>query len=549
MVGAARAARELGGLVERPAQRRRALARQLPGRAALIGLVDGDVQAGVTHRVPRRGESPGVAELGQDRDRGQRADAVARHQRAAARLAAPVGAQLARQRLRLGVQRVDDRQRDRDLLARRRRQVELLKPLPLFHGEQITSLRNAVVIEHGLDALLPLAALVNERVAQAHAGAQIEQVPWRNPRLGQPPDHQQLPQVPGVGAIGLGAFLVAAQRAGLRRLGEVHVGSDRLELFDDEPPAGRRLQRDLELLAGETAEELTDAIAVRRRQPGAADFPGLGVQPVGRDLCSMLVESHYDCHSGPPHAPRFITGTPCAPELRRSLHTRPDRARLMPSFGWLAVVSVAALRTLASDEVHASELAGGECPQRLGEAGVTRLAAPDACPSSTAGVSGAQADMPARRTRRYATAPVAVGACCGTTIVRRSSTIAARRIQSRKSRNAGPSWELSARPLAMSSGARTAAIQPSHAGIAWVRRTMAATLPMQTPSGSIVTMKETSLTCWNASWSAGLSPSWRAATAGPALASLIVTAATPVARTMADSQPPGPSASRSTLHR
>jgi hypothetical protein len=31
-----------------------------------------------------------------------------------------------------------------------------------------------VVIEHGLDALLPLAALVNERVAQAHAGAQIE---------------------------------------------------------------------------------------------------------------------------------------------------------------------------------------------------------------------------------------------------------------------------------------------------------------------------------------------------------------------------------------
>jgi hypothetical protein len=102
------------------------------------------------------------------------ADAVVRHQRAAARLAAPVGAQLARERLGLGVQRVDDRERDRDLLARRRRQVELVKPLPLFHGEQITSLRNAVVIEHGLDALLPLAALVDERVAQAHAGAQIE---------------------------------------------------------------------------------------------------------------------------------------------------------------------------------------------------------------------------------------------------------------------------------------------------------------------------------------------------------------------------------------
>src|SRR4051812_5867856 len=36
VVGAARASRELGGLVERPAQRGRALARQVPGRAALI---------------------------------------------------------------------------------------------------------------------------------------------------------------------------------------------------------------------------------------------------------------------------------------------------------------------------------------------------------------------------------------------------------------------------------------------------------------------------------------------------------------------------------
>jgi hypothetical protein len=75
------------------------LAGEVPGRAALIGLVDDDVQAGVTDGEPRGGEAARVAELGQDRDGGQRADAVVRHQRPAARLAAPVGAQLARERL------------------------------------------------------------------------------------------------------------------------------------------------------------------------------------------------------------------------------------------------------------------------------------------------------------------------------------------------------------------------------------------------------------------------------------------------------------------
>ena len=75
-VGAAGPARGLGGLEERPAQRRRALAREVPGGAALVGLMDGDVQPGVADGVARGGEAPRVAELGEDRDRGQLADAV-----------------------------------------------------------------------------------------------------------------------------------------------------------------------------------------------------------------------------------------------------------------------------------------------------------------------------------------------------------------------------------------------------------------------------------------------------------------------------------------
>jgi hypothetical protein len=90
----------------------------MPGRAALVGLVHGDVQARVADRQARGREAPAVAQLDQDRDRGQRADAVVAHQRAAADLAARVDAQLAIDRRQLHVERVDHRQRDGDVLAR-----------------------------------------------------------------------------------------------------------------------------------------------------------------------------------------------------------------------------------------------------------------------------------------------------------------------------------------------------------------------------------------------------------------------------------------------
>src|SRR4051794_17840122 len=111
LVGAAGAPGELRRLIERPAQRGRALAGQMPGSPALVGLVDGDVQAGVANGMPRREEPVRVAELGEDRDRRQRADPVVAHQGPAAGLAAaPVGTQLARKRRGLGVEGVDDAQ-------------------------------------------------------------------------------------------------------------------------------------------------------------------------------------------------------------------------------------------------------------------------------------------------------------------------------------------------------------------------------------------------------------------------------------------------------
>ena len=161
--------------------------------------------------------------------------------------------------------RIADPALDGDLLARRLRQRQAVQPLASVGGHQRSALRAAVVIEHRLNPLLPLATLSGQGVTQPHTRAQIQQVRRRDPRLRQPPDHQQLAQMPRVGAVGLGTLLVAAPRARLRRLGQMRPGTDRVQLLDHKPPARRRLQRHLELPAAETAQKLPDALAVRRR--------------------------------------------------------------------------------------------------------------------------------------------------------------------------------------------------------------------------------------------------------------------------------------------
>ena len=213
------------------------------------------------------------------------------------------------------------------------RQPQPGEPGARLGAEQPAARRRAVVIEHGLHALLPLAALVDERVAQPDAGAQVEQVLGRDPRLRQPPDHQQLAQVAGVGAVALGALLGPAARRGLRRLGEMHLARRspaaprRRTASRSSPPARPRAR------GRGSGRRTAHAGAVGRRDPLARDLAGRRVDPLGGDLRSVLVESHYDRHSGPPHAPRSkrLRGPRSALELRRSLHVRQDGPRHMPS--------------------------------------------------------------------------------------------------------------------------------------------------------------------------------------------------------------------------
>jgi len=78
--------------------------------------------------------------------------------------------------------------------------------------QQVAVLRAAVVIEHRLDPLLPLSALMRQRVAQTHPGTEVEDVPRRDPRLRQPPCGQQLADMACVRAIGLRAPVFTRHR-------------------------------------------------------------------------------------------------------------------------------------------------------------------------------------------------------------------------------------------------------------------------------------------------------------------------------------------------
>jgi hypothetical protein len=146
---------------------------------------------------------------------------------------------------------------------RGRREVEGGEPLVRVAAiEPADREADAVMEEHGVDALQPLGAPVDERLAQPHQGGQLEDVLGRDPRLRQPPLQQQVAQVAGVALVGLGAPLRAARRGGVGRLGQLNRGAGALQLLDDEPPAGGRLHRGLDVLARPAAQEDAQGRAV-----------------------------------------------------------------------------------------------------------------------------------------------------------------------------------------------------------------------------------------------------------------------------------------------
>jgi hypothetical protein len=95
-----------------------------------------------------------------------------------------------------------------------------------------------VVEQDRVDALVPAGALADQGPAQPDLGTRVGDVRRWHPRLGQGAGAQELAQVAGVGAVGLGPPLGAAQRPGVGRLGQVGAAPGTLQFLGDEPPAG-----------------------------------------------------------------------------------------------------------------------------------------------------------------------------------------------------------------------------------------------------------------------------------------------------------------------
>ena len=243
----------------------------MPG-AAPVGLVDRDVQPGVAHRLPRGGESPAVTELGKDRDRRQLADPVMGIQRPASRLAARVDPQLLVQRRDLcsSASVIAIATMICSRAASGRRPARAMRGLRRSAGATRVG-EQPVVVEHRTDPLLPLAALVDERVtnptlepnrADGRAGSTT---PAAARSSTAPADASRQP----------GRSWAASCSRATRSSRPAQRDAPRrqpAQLLDDEPPARRRLERDLELLAGKPAQEPAHALTVRRRHPRPADL-------------------------------------------------------------------------------------------------------------------------------------------------------------------------------------------------------------------------------------------------------------------------------------
>jgi hypothetical protein len=102
----------------------------------------------------------------------------------------------------------------------------------------------------------------------------------------------------------------------------MHLRIDPLEFLDHEPPAGRRLQRDLQTRLAKRLEERADPSAVPRHDPGARHLAGDRVDPFRGDLRSMLIQAHHDRHVATPSTPPTPAST-TTPTALRAAHRIP----------------------------------------------------------------------------------------------------------------------------------------------------------------------------------------------------------------------------------
>lgn len=118
-----------------------------------------------------------------------------------------------------------------------------------------------------------------------------------DPRLGETADGQEVAEVAGVGAVGLGSALRSPQGPGVGRLCEVGLDPGPAEFLDHEQPPGGGLEGEGHVLSAfEPPEPGADILPGGRADLALVGLAALGVEVVVRDLSAMHVQTAYDRH-------------------------------------------------------------------------------------------------------------------------------------------------------------------------------------------------------------------------------------------------------------
>ena len=177
--------------------------------------------------------------------------------------------------------------------------------LPADLAAQPQSGRHTLLKQLRLHALQPGGALIDQRLAQTHQRAQLKDLRWRDRRLLAAEQQPQL-QI-AVGVVGLRAPLAAPPGRRLRPIGQMRPIAGALDLLNNEAPAGRARERELDFMTGELRQPRTHINPRCRGDPTAPHLTRLTVQQLVRDLASMHTQTRLRSPSRPPRAPSETT--------------------------------------------------------------------------------------------------------------------------------------------------------------------------------------------------------------------------------------------------
>jgi len=174
------------------------------------------------------------------------------------------------------------------------------------------------VEEDRVDPLQPGRVLAAQVVIQLQQRPALQDAGGRDPAFGQPALSQQLPQVPGIGPVGLGAPLAAPRRGSIGRLGQVHRDPGRGQLPGDIPPPRASFGRERgTAAAGEPPQPGPQVLPVGRGDLADREhLPGHGVEVVEGQLLPVDIQPAYDGHRDLLKLPRAPQGVPLRELLR-----------------------------------------------------------------------------------------------------------------------------------------------------------------------------------------------------------------------------------------